>query len=134
MVQPELPFAYEKVRSVDKKNYQLPLRWKAVFVLLIIYSIALSTVTYVRATQSPAQAAPQVAGAFEAQTEPAPTAALGSGQVKMKAKVLGWYDVLEMDSTNIIVKTNMKVWVNGRAFVRCDDCGQEKLDSSLLDY
>ena len=117
MVQLELLLAYQPVRKSPR--YQLPLRWKAVFVLLIIYSIALSTITYVRATQSPAEAAPMVAGAFEEQTETAPAAAaLGSGQVRMTARVNGWYDIEEIDNTTIQVKTNMKVWVNGNEFVR----------------
>ena len=119
MIQLKLPLVYEKVHLVDKtKKHQLPLRWKVVFVLLLIYSIALSTITYVRANQP--------------QTETVQVPA-GAARVKMTATVPGWYDVTEIDNVNLLLKTNMKVWVNGREFIRCSDCGQ-RTNPSLLDF
>ena len=128
MVQAELPIVYARVYQIDfLKKYQLPLRWKAVFVLLIIYSIVLSTITYVEATQTRSETAkvPVVTN-----TEP-PTS---SAKVKMTATVPGWYEIEEIDNENIHIKTNMKVWVNGREFIRCDNCEQEKMDPPLLEF
>ena len=128
MVQAELPLVYDQVHQIDfLKKYQLPLRWKAVFVLLIIYSITISTLTYVEATQTRSETAkvPVVTNTEQAAS---------SARVKMTATVAGWYEVEEIDNENIHLKTNMKVWVNGREFIRCDDCEQEKMVPSLLEY
>jgi hypothetical protein len=148
MVQPELPLAYPKVRLIaNRKKYELPLRWKAVFVLLLIYTVVLTSIAYVKATQTPEETSPVHSDNVQANAaavpvnkenvrtnaETAPVSSVG-GQVKMTATVPGWYDVVEIDNANILVKTNMKVWVNGREFIRCDDCGQRTTDPSLLDY
>ena len=133
MVQAELPLVYNRVHLIGKSpRYELPLEWKAVFVLLIIYSLAISTITYVRATAAPVGTAP-VAEAAQVIANTTPDIA-ASAEVKMTATVPGWYDVEEIDNTNILIKTNMKVWVNGREFIRCDDCNQKKMDPSLLEY
>ena len=134
MVQAELPLVYQEVHQIDKSpKYKLPLSWKAVFVLLLIYGVALSTITYVRATQTPAESGSTPVVAAKSPSEAAPVLS-ANARVKMTATVPGWYDVEEIDNTNILIKTNMKVWVNGREFIRCDDCGQEKMDPSLLEY
>ncbi len=102
--------------------------------MLIIYIIILSTITFATATQSYTKT-----GKVLGVNEQVPAAAnleqsSQAAQVKMTATVAGWYEVEEIDNENIHVKTNMKVWVNGREFIRCDDCDQSKLDPSLLEF
>ena len=134
MVQLELPLVYSGANELaNPLKYQLPLRWKAVFVLLLMYSILISAVVYGKVTSTHAETAPVKTVKVEKPEETAPTL-VGTGQVKMTATVPGWYDVIEMDNANLLLKTNMKVWVNGREFIRCDDCDQQSMDTSLLDF
>ncbi len=102
--------------------------------MLIIYSITISTLTYVEATQTRSETAKVPVVKITEQPASAVRGHAESAQVKMTATVAGWYDVVEIDNENIHVKTNMKVWVNGREFIRCDDCGQEKMNPSLLEF
>ena len=94
-------------------------------------NFCLSVITFAAATQSYTKTG-KVLGVNE--QVPATANLEQSAHVKMTATVAGWYDVEEIDNTNIHVKTNMKVWVNGREFIRCDDCEQEKMDPSLLEF
>lgn len=134
MVQLELPLAFKPVVQVaNPQNYRLPQLWKAVFVLLLIYSLALSSVIFI----NPPETQAETAGAFEdnaANTPETLDLPIATGQVKMTATVPGWYEIERLDNENLLIKSNMQVWVNGREFIRCDGCDQGKLDPSLLDF
>ena len=138
MVQLELPLVYPRVRwSANPPGYELPLRWKAVFILLLIYAMITSAIVYDKITQTRAETArPEVKATpaiIDNQAVGESTAPVAAGQVRMTATVPGWYDVVELDNANLLIKTNMQVWVNGREFIRCDDCDQE-INPDLVDF
>ena len=126
MVQLELPLAYpEQKKTETKKKYRLPIKWQAVFVLLLIYSLTLSGIVFKDGRETKAEAPHTPKISVEAVTE--------SAQVKMIARVNGWYKVSEVDNENLSVSTNMNVWVNGREFVRLKD-GSQEFDPNLVEF
>jgi hypothetical protein len=137
MMQPELPLVYPPVRQNETSpQYRLPRLWKAVFILLLTYSLVVSAIIYGKISKTHAETptAPVIVAAGPAEENTAATA-VGTNQVRMSATVPGWYDVIEIDNENLLLKTNMQVWVNGREFIRCgDDNGQRTAYTSLLDF
>jgi hypothetical protein len=134
MEQLELPLNYQPVyQKAIPDHYRLPLVWKAVFILLVIYTVISSAVIYNKIKETSAQTAQIQAAPIIRESVTTPAVA-GTGQVTMTATVPGWYEIERLDNANLLLKTNMQVWVNGREFIRCDDCEQDTLGSSLLDF
>jgi len=133
-----LPEAQPEMRLIQQpRKYRLPLGWKAIFIILILYSASLSAVIFFKASSTYAKTTQPLKQDQTAVLRPdlkAPQAHSAGTQVKMTASVNGWYDILRIDNKNILVKTNMKVWVNDKEFIRCNDCGQRTTESNLLEF
>ncbi len=130
-----LTCATVRERPIPAK-FTLPLRWKAVFIFLILYALVASAIIYGKISGTSAETAPlptPAANTAASVSADAESPAAGTAQVTMTATVPGWYETARIDNTNLLVKTNMRVWVNGREFIRCDQGAGQAVDQSLLD-